>query len=197
SPKRATPTLSSSRLSATPVTSAPRSSISPATQFSCPYTRAMPSPISSTVPTSARSVSTSASAIRCFRIDVISSGRSFKTFSLAVDQFFTELVEPAAHTRVGPHGAGLDDDAADDVGVDRPRGDDAPARGLLDLLDDLGGLLVRELDGGRQLELEDALLACQQPSEFLVHLLDLGDPSLLGEQVDEIQEDLVPARQQV
>src|SRR5919204_2011127 len=37
----------------------------------------IPSPTWSTVPTSARSVSTSYSSIRCLRIDVISSGRSF------------------------------------------------------------------------------------------------------------------------
>ncbi len=128
---------------------------------------------------------------------MISSGRSFKIFSLAVDQFFTELVEPAAHARVGAHRAGLDDDAADDVGVDRPRGDDASAGGLLDLLDHLGSLLVGELDRGGQLELEDALLAREQPSEFLVHLLDLRDPPLLGEEMDEVQEDLVPAGEEV
>src|SRR5919198_2919660 len=37
----------------------------------------IPSPTWSTVPTSARSVSTSYSSIRCLRIEVISSGRSF------------------------------------------------------------------------------------------------------------------------
>src|SRR3954451_9943783 len=157
----------------------------------------MASPISRTVPTSARSVSTSASAIRCFRIEVISSGRSFKFFSLAVDQFFAELVEAAADARVGAHGAGLDDDAADDVGVDRTRGDDAPARGLLDLLDDLGGLLLRELDRGGELQLEDALFAREQPAELRVDRLGLGDSSLLREEVDEVEEDRVRAGEEV
>ena len=39
----------------------------------------MPSPTWSTVPTSARSVSTAKSSMRCLRMVVISSGRSFKT----------------------------------------------------------------------------------------------------------------------
>src|SRR5437764_1406713 len=39
----------------------------------------MPSPSWRTVPTSERSVSTSYCSIRCLRIDVISSGRSFKS----------------------------------------------------------------------------------------------------------------------
>src|SRR4029078_4229172 len=41
----------------------------------------MPSPTWSTVPTSERSVSTSYCSIRCFRIEVISSGRSFTNLS--------------------------------------------------------------------------------------------------------------------
>ena len=76
-PKSATPTLSSSRLNARPTTPWSSSSISSATQFSSPWTRAMPSPSWSTAPTSARFVSTSNSSIRLRRIEVISSGRSF------------------------------------------------------------------------------------------------------------------------
>ena len=77
SPNSATPTLSSSRFRAMPVTSCSSSTISMAMQLSSPYTRAIPSPMASTLPTSARSVSTSYSSMRCLRIDVISSGRSF------------------------------------------------------------------------------------------------------------------------
>jgi hypothetical protein len=77
SPKRAAPTLSSSRLKAMPTTPCSNSSISSATQFSSPCTRAIPSPTCSTVPTSDRSVSTSYCSILCLRIEVISSGRSF------------------------------------------------------------------------------------------------------------------------
>ncbi len=77
SPNSATPTLSSSRLKARPTTPWSSSSISSATQFSSPWTRAMPSPSWRTAPTSARFVSTSNSSMRARRIDVISSGRSF------------------------------------------------------------------------------------------------------------------------
>jgi hypothetical protein len=59
SPKSAAPTLSSSRLNASPVTPWSSSTISSATADSRPYRRAMPSPTWRTVPTSARSVSTS------------------------------------------------------------------------------------------------------------------------------------------
>ena len=55
SPKSTAPTLSDSRFSARPTTSWGSSSISSAMQLSTPWTRAMPSPISSTVPTSERS----------------------------------------------------------------------------------------------------------------------------------------------
>src|SRR5215471_10073535 len=52
----------------------------------------MPSPTWRTVPTSARSVSTEYSSIRCLRIEVISSGRSFKaTPSQTVDEVGTRL----------------------------------------------------------------------------------------------------------
>ena len=77
SPKSAAPTLSSSRLNARPTTPCSSSSISSATQFSRPWMRAIPSPTCSTVPTSARLDSTSNCSIRSFRIEVISSGRSF------------------------------------------------------------------------------------------------------------------------
>ena len=74
-PKSTTPTLSDSRLSASPVTSCGNSSISNAWQFSSPWTRAMPSATDSTVPTSVRSAWPSSSpSIRLLRMDVISSG---------------------------------------------------------------------------------------------------------------------------
>ena len=98
--------------------------------------RAMPSPTCSTVPTSARSVSTSYSSIRCFRIEVISSGRSFMRaplYQARCTQLSAEPVEPAAHAGVDAMRADLEDDAADQVGVDRAGRLDLPARGLLDL----------------------------------------------------------------
>ena len=75
SPNSTTPTLSCSRLRASPVTSCGSSSISSAMQFSSPWTRAMPSATESTVPTSERSASpASMPSIRSRRIFEISSG---------------------------------------------------------------------------------------------------------------------------
>src|SRR5919204_4862901 len=158
----------------------------------------MPSPISRTVPTSARSVSTSYSSIRCLRIEVISSGRSFKADSLGGGgQFFTQLLEAAAHARVQAERPRLDDETADERRVDPALGDDAAAGGLLDLLDDALGLLLRELDGGRQLELEHALPAGEQARPLLVHLLELADPVLVHEQAQEVEEELVGISEEI
>src|SRR6266487_5672979 len=97
--------------------------------------RAMPSPICRTVPTSARSVSTSYCSIRCRRIDVISSGRSFKALS-APHECLSKSFKSSAHARVDTIRAGPQHDAADDLGVDGAGGLDLPPGRLLDLRDD-------------------------------------------------------------
>ena len=75
SPNSTVPTLSSSRFSARPVTSWGSSSISSDMQLSRPWTRAMPSATERTVPTSARSaLPVSRPSIRWRRIEEISSG---------------------------------------------------------------------------------------------------------------------------
>src|SRR5687768_13627376 len=106
----------------------------------------MPSPTWRTVPTSERSVSTSYCSMRCFRIEVISSGRSFTEVSPSStssgDELAAEPVQAAAHARVDAQRAGLEDEAADEVGVDRAGRLDRAARRLLDLADDRGGLGV-------------------------------------------------------
>ena len=56
SPIRATPTLSSSRFSTRPISSWGNSTSSPAITPERPYTRAMPSPVDSTVPVSLTSI---------------------------------------------------------------------------------------------------------------------------------------------
>src|SRR5437016_14602741 len=112
----------------------------------------MPSPTWSTLPTSARSVSTSYSSIRCLRIEVISSGLSFTVSAPRCRQFLAQSVQAAADARVGAARADLQDDPADQVGVDLPLRLDAAARALLDLAEDLVGLLVGQLVRGRQLD---------------------------------------------
>src|SRR6478736_5274581 len=93
----------------------------------------MPSPSWSTVPTSDRSVSTSYCSIRCLRIEVISSGRSFTGTSLlricfrgsgSGDELAPEAVEAAADACVDTERSGLEDHPADQVGVDRATGFD-------------------------------------------------------------------------
>src|SRR6266571_7775687 len=106
--------------------------------------RAMPSPTWRTVPTSARSVSTSYCSIRSLRIDVISSGRSFTALA-PPHEFLTQTFEPAAHACVDAHRAGLQDEAADQARVHSPLRLDLAAGGLFDLLQERARLLVREL----------------------------------------------------
>src|ERR671918_405204 len=204
SPKSAAPTLSSSRLNAMPTTPCSSSSRSSATQFSRPWMRAMPSPTWRTVPTSERSVSTSNSLMRSFRIAVISSGRSF-TSSPCVGarlasssscgcQFLTEPLEPAADAAVGAERSDLENDPADQAGIDGARRLDDPARRLLNLVDDRPRLVLGELVGRRQLDGEAILLAPDESLELRAHLGELAGASLLGDEPDEVADELVPAR---
>src|SRR3954469_19961910 len=114
----------------------------------------MPSPSWRTVPTSERSVSTSYCSIRCLRIDVISSGRSFTVWLLLVPsrcsrarpcELAAQLVDPAAHACVQAERAHLEDDAADQSRVDAAAGVDRPAKSAGDALDEGFRLVVGEL----------------------------------------------------
>src|SRR3990172_6283515 len=71
-----TPTFSSSRLSARPITPLGNSTSSLAITFERPWMRAMPSPASTTVPTLVAVTSAPNFSICSLRIDVISSGRT-------------------------------------------------------------------------------------------------------------------------
>src|SRR6266446_6036107 len=137
----------------------------------------MPSPIERTVPTSARSVVTSYCSIRWRRIDVISSGRSFKSLSTP-HECLSKSFQPAAHAGVGEIRAGLQDDAADERRVDRARRLDLAACGLFDLRDDGLRLVVRQLARGRQLDREPFLLARHQALELASDLFELARATL-------------------
>src|SRR4029077_17450542 len=103
----------------------------------------MPSPTWSTVPTSARSVSTSKSLIRSLRMAVISSGRSFTVFlSGSRDEFSGEALQTAAHAGGDAQRAGLEDDAADQARIDVACRFDGAARRPLDLADDRARLVL-------------------------------------------------------
>src|SRR5579885_3027342 len=181
SPNRATPTLSSSRLNAIPTTPWSSSRSSRATQFSSPCTRAMPSPSWSTVPTSARSVSTSNSSIRRRRIDVISSGRSFIPGSAPCRrELLAETLEPAAHARVEPHRSGLEDDPPDQVRVDPPRRAHLAAGRLLD-----------PAENPLELHLQDALCRRHERLELGGDLAHLPSAALLDQEPQEVADELV------
>src|SRR5215211_5172720 len=134
--------------------------------------RAMPSPTCRTVPTSERSVSTSYCSILDLRIDVISSGRSFKASPSLVRgrQISAKSFEAAADAGVETQRARLEDDAADQVGVDGARGVDGAAGRALDLTDDLPRLVVGQLVRRRHLDGEAAFLGRHQALELAVDL---------------------------
>src|SRR5689334_6281517 len=157
----------------------------------------MPSPTSSTLPTSARSLSTSYCSIRCLRIEVISSGRSFMNLLSGCGQLAAQPLQAAADARVETVGTNLQDDAADQVGVDRARRLDLAAGRLLDLVEQLARLLVRELDRRRQLGVDDALVLGDQALELARDLLERARAALVGEQEQEVTHELLAAAEHV
>src|SRR5215217_5287687 len=192
SPKSAAPTLSSSRLKAMPVTPCSSASISVETAFSSPWMRAMPSPTWSTDPTSARSVCTSYCSIRSLRIDVISSGLSFTRLApSASSQLSSQTLEAPTHAGVRAVRAGLQHKAADERRVDSAAGAQPAPRDVLDLAEELRRLVLRELDGGRQLDVEDPLLRRDERLELARDLVQLRRAALLRHEQEEVPDELV------
>src|SRR6266567_3787098 len=150
--------------------------------------RAMPSPSWRTVPTSARSVSTSYCSILALRIDVISSGLSFKARS-APHEFVSQSFQSPSDARVDAERARLQDDAADQRRIDLPCRLDLAAGRILDLLQDRLRLGVGQLARGRQLDGQPPLLARHQPLELLRDLLELGGAALLRDHLQEVREE--------
>ena len=91
----------------------------------------------------------------------------------------------------------MQDEAADQIRVDVARGVDLAAGRLLDLLQDAFRLVLRKLVGGGELDLEPALLGCQQAIELADDVVDLADPSLLGGQPQEVPDERVGIAQQL
>src|SRR5262245_684721 len=103
---------------------------------------------------------------------------SSRARSASRDELLSKSVQAAADACVDAERAGLEDDAADQRGVDVPGRVDPAAGGLGDQVDDLSRLLVGELLRGRQLDRQLALLGGDQPFELAVDLLHLGGPAL-------------------
>src|SRR3954447_17339037 len=193
SPNSTTPTLSSSRFSASPVTSWGRSSISSDMQLSSPWTRAMPSATERTVPTSARSApSVSRPSMRSRRMLAISSGLISTFFSFALSSracdFLSQSLQLVAHARVQDHVANLQHDPPEDVLVDVGLELDRLARLLLDLLSHLLDEVRGQVDRARQLHLEAALLLRPHLVEPAPDAHDRGHAVLLREQLEEVDE---------
>src|SRR4051794_11124033 len=119
-----TPTDDSSRLNARPRTFSPvpepsNSTISPVITPERPWTLAMPSPTSSTRPTSVRVTSAWNFSISLWITELISSALNF--MRLPFDQSMAELLESAAHRGVVYVVADLDDQPPDQGGIDLER----------------------------------------------------------------------------
>src|SRR5712692_1292732 len=200
--------------------------------------RAMPSPTCRTVPTSERSVSTSYCSIRCFRICVISSGRSFidrvgthgsptspllpssrcpidswapagpspappnqqhaaSSRSSRCHELSAKSLEPSAHARVDAHRARLQDDAADQFGIDLARRVDRAAGSVLDLFQNLLRFGVAQLVRGRQLDGQPAFSGGDEPLELLVDLAQLPGAVLFHREEHEVADELVRSAEYV
>ena len=195
SPKSTAPTLSSSRLSASPTTSWGSSSISSDMQLSTPWMRAIPSPISSTVPTSERSAdSTSRPSIRSRRMLAISSGlismygfRSFPTPRWAtLFLSFSSLFRMLASRTMLPT---CSDQTAEDVGCPpcsaaRPCCRSAPRSPQPIRCDDLR----IELDGAGHRHAEPLVLLRPERVELPADPEEHRHPVLLDEQLEEVDQ---------
>src|SRR5499427_4829064 len=156
-PRSAVPTLSSSRFSTRPTTPPwPKSSSSPAIAASRPYTRAMPSPASSTVPVSVTATFLSKPSISLRMIWLISSARicmgflPFCSLSL-VEEPRAQVFELGADAAVQHQITDARDDASDQVAVDTGRDDHLLAGALLERAAHAIQRGGRQLLGGRHL----------------------------------------------
>src|SRR5215207_1343669 len=193
SPKSTAPTLSSSRFSARPITSCGSSSISSAMQLSRPWTRAMPSPISSTVPTSERSAApASIPLMRSLRMLPISSGLISIWVRLPFlrrrGDVLSQFLQAVSEAGVEHHVADLHHQPAEDVVVDFAPQDDTLPGLLLDLIADLLGHTLVELDGAGHGHLELAVLPRPELLELPPDAEDHRHPVLLVEQLQEVDQ---------
>ncbi len=109
-----------------------------------------------------------------------------------------EALEPAAHARVDATRADLEDEPPDQVWIDGGGRLDRAAWGPLDLGDDLAQLGLREVDRGRELDAQAALLARHQPLELGMDRGRLPRAALLGDEAEEVAHGLVdPAEELV
>jgi hypothetical protein len=87
----------------------------------------------------------------------------------------------------------LEDDASDQVWVHLPLRLHLAAGGGFDPSEDASELLVAQLGGGRQLDVEDPLLGGNQSVELVDDVCELRCAALLGDQAQEVDHELVGA----
>src|SRR3954454_10702963 len=219
SPHSTTPTLSDSRFSARPVTSCGSSSISSDWQLSSPCTRAMPSAIDSTVPTSERSAPPSSSpSILCLRMLVISSGLIFMSamspwippkrccraarLVVVSSSLSARQLSGLGHLLPKSLQAGADrpvhdlvpdpqHEAAEQVRVDLGRELDLAVRLVLDLLADVLHEVLVELDRARDRHREQLALLGVEVVEVPLDAEDRRHAVALREELEEAHEVLV------
>src|SRR5919109_490214 len=125
------------------------------------------------------------------------SGSSRSASLAPPHEFLTQTFEPTAHARIHAHRAGLQDETADQVRVDFPRRLDLAPRRLLDLLQQVARLGVRELTCSRQLDVQSPFLDREQAVELAGDLLDLPDATLLRDEAEEVAHELVGVTEQL
>src|SRR2546422_1451818 len=102
-----------------------------------------------------------------------------------------QALDAAAHGGVDAHRSRLQDEAADQIGVDLPGRLDLAARRLLDLLEDPTRFVLGEVVRGGQLDVEAAFFRGHQPVELPSDVLDLADATLFRGQAQEIPDQLI------
>src|SRR5438094_4551030 len=166
SPRMIAETVSSSRLNARPNVSRPKSRSSEAMHPARPWMRAMPSPTSTTVPTSTDSAFPSKRWICALMMSVISELFAISLSSrLAARELAGQALELRAQRCVDETVADLHARAADEPRVDRERGLDRLAAGALELSQDVGALALVQFERGGDLRVHDALASIDEIAE--------------------------------
>src|SRR5439155_24394544 len=90
----------------------------------------------------------------------------------------------------------LQDQPSNERRVDLPRYLDLAAGSLLDLLHEPARIVVRELQCGRQLDVQPALLHGHQAVELARDVFDVGDAAFLRRQAEKVPDQLIGAADQ-
>src|SRR5262245_8542948 len=187
----AAPMESSSRLSTCPCTPPSNSSISAAMALERPWMRAMPSPTSSTVPTSETSSWLRYSSI-CLRMtEAISSDLIF--IAAAPHHGVAEALQPAAQRAVVDRVPDAEHEPAQQLGLHLRLQDALPLQSRLQERDELLGALCRQGLGGRRLHAGAPGLLVGQVAVGGGDPSECPDPSLVDQETEEVHQQALHA----